>query len=94
MVDDAKHRAEGGWIRARGVYRYFLANSDGNDVIIYSPGGQETARFTFPRQATGDQLCLADYVAPVGSDPDSVAMFVVTAGTGVRKLKPGTQGPR
>jgi 5-methyltetrahydrofolate--homocysteine methyltransferase len=86
MVDDAKRRAEGGWIRARAVYRFFLANSEGNDVVVYNPGGQEAARFSFPRQPTGDQLCLADYVAPAGNDPDSVAMFVTTAGTGVRKL--------
>ncbi|GAC1583439.1 MAG: methionine synthase [Candidatus Dormibacteria bacterium] len=86
IVDDARRRAEGGWIRTRGVYRYFLANSEGNSIIIWAPGGKEAARLTFPRQATGDQLCLADYVAPVGGDPDSVAMFVVTAGTGVRRL--------
>ncbi|MEA2681928.1 MAG: 5-methyltetrahydrofolate--homocysteine methyltransferase [Chloroflexota bacterium] len=86
MVDDAKRRAEGGWVRARGVYQYFLANSDGNDVVLYAPNGQETARFTFPRQPTGDQLCLADYVAPVGGDPDSIALFVTSAGAGIRKL--------
>ena len=86
LIDDAKRRAEGGWMRARGVYRYFLANSDGNDLSIYAPGGQEAARFSFPRQPTGEQLSLADYVAPVGGDPDSVAMFVTTAGAGIRKL--------
>jgi 5-methyltetrahydrofolate--homocysteine methyltransferase len=86
VIDDAKRRAEGGWMRARGVYQYFLANSDGNDLVIYAPGGQEAARFTFPRQPTGDQLSLADYVAPVGGDRDSVAMFVTTAGAGIRKL--------
>ncbi|MFN2465999.1 MAG: methionine synthase [Candidatus Dormibacteria bacterium] len=86
IVDDAERRAEGGWIRTRGVYQFFLANSDGNDVVVYASGGAEVARFSFPRQASGDQLCLADYVAPVGSDPDSIAMFVTTAGAGIRKL--------
>ena len=73
-------------MRARGVYQFFLANSDGNDLIVYDPTGSEVARFRFPRQPTGDQLCLADFVAPVGGDRDSVAMFVTTAGAGIRKL--------
>ena len=93
IVDDAKKRAEGGWLRARGVYQYFLANSEGNDLIIYGPPengagdrGPELERFSFPRQATGDQLCLSDFAAPIGSAPDSVALFVTTCGAGVRKL--------
>ncbi|HEV3233825.1 MAG TPA: methionine synthase [Candidatus Dormibacteraeota bacterium] len=93
IVDDAKKRAEGGWLRARGVYQYFLANSEGNDLIVYGPSGNGASergpvleRFTFPRQATGDKLCLSDFVAPVGSEPDSIAMFVTTCGAGVRKL--------
>ncbi|HEV1998635.1 MAG TPA: vitamin B12 dependent-methionine synthase activation domain-containing protein, partial [Candidatus Dormibacteraeota bacterium] len=86
VIDDAKRRADGGWMRARGVYQFFLASSDGNDVVIHRPEGGEAARFSFPRQPTGDQLCLADYVTPVGGDADSVAMFVTTAGAGIRKL--------
>ncbi|MFN2464178.1 MAG: vitamin B12 dependent-methionine synthase activation domain-containing protein, partial [Candidatus Dormibacteria bacterium] len=86
IVDDAKRRADGGWIRTRGVYQFFLANSVGNSVIVRTSEGIEAARFTFPRQATGEQLCLADYVAPEGGAPDSVAMFVTTAGAGVRRL--------
>ena len=93
IVDDAKKRAEGGWLRARGVYQYFLANSERNDLIVYGPPangaggrGPEVERFTFPRQATGDKLCLSDFVAPVGSEPDSIAMFVTSCGAGVRKL--------
>jgi 5-methyltetrahydrofolate--homocysteine methyltransferase len=86
IVDDAKARAEGGWMRARGVYQYFLANSAGNDLLIYDAGGKEAARFAFPRQPGGDQLCLSDFVAPVGGDPDSVAMFVNSCGAGIRKL--------
>ncbi|MEA2646379.1 MAG: 5-methyltetrahydrofolate--homocysteine methyltransferase [Chloroflexota bacterium] len=93
IVDDAKKRAEGGWLRARGVYQYFLASSEGNDLIVYGAPdngsgarGPELERFTFPRQATGDQLCLSDFVAPVGQPPDSIALFVTSCGAGVRKL--------
>jgi 5-methyltetrahydrofolate--homocysteine methyltransferase len=94
IVDDAKRRAEGGWMRARGVYQYFRAGSEGNDVVIFAPPGNgssalgpELARFTFPRQPAGDKLCLADFVAPLASgDVDSVAMFVTSCGAGIRKL--------
>ena len=41
------------------------------------------ARFSFPRQPSGERLCLADYFAPVGSGRvDVVALQVVTVGPG------------
>ncbi|HEV3231618.1 MAG TPA: vitamin B12 dependent-methionine synthase activation domain-containing protein, partial [Candidatus Dormibacteraeota bacterium] len=102
IVDDVKRRAEGGWLRARGVHRFFPAASEGNDLIVYDPDSptsrREVARFHFPRQAREDGLCLADFVAPAGGEPgvptnpdswgglDSVAMFVTTCGAGVRGL--------
>jgi 5-methyltetrahydrofolate--homocysteine methyltransferase len=77
-----------GWIRARAMYRYFGASSDGNTLSVAVPGGGE-ACFTFPRQVAGERLCLADFVHPHlnGATPqaaDSVAMFITTAGEGVR----------
>ena len=52
-----------GWIRARAMYRYFGASSDGNTLHVAVPGGGE-ACFTFPRQVAGERLCLADFVRP------------------------------
>jgi 5-methyltetrahydrofolate--homocysteine methyltransferase len=77
-----------GWIRARAMYRYFGASSEGNTLSVAVPGGGE-ACFTFPRQVAGERLCLADFVHPHvnGATPqahDSVAMFITTAGEGVR----------
>src|SRR5690606_16751823 len=62
-------------LRPQGVYGYFPANSDGNDLIIWdwrqfaSPNGKapekiEVARFSFPRQPQGEYLCISDYFAP------------------------------
>lgn len=76
-------------VRARGVYRYFPAQAEGDTILIYDPADQRTIleRFTFPRQPGGKYLCLADYVRPVASsEMDSVALFVVTCGHGVRDL--------
>lgn len=72
---------------ADAIYRFFPAQSDGNDLIIYNPVDEKTEleRFSFPRQVKSPHLCLADYVRPVGSDMDYVGFLAVTAGKGVRQ---------
>ena len=77
-----------GELQASGMYQFYPAQSDGDDVIIYSPQDAKTEiqRFTFPRQQTAPFLCLADYLKPVASgEMDYVALMVVTAGKGVSK---------
>jgi 5-methyltetrahydrofolate--homocysteine methyltransferase len=69
-------------LQARGVYGFWPASSEGDDVIA-----AET-RFCFLRQqsAYGDSRpnrCLADYVAPGG---DHIGAFAVTAGIGADEL--------
>jgi 5-methyltetrahydrofolate--homocysteine methyltransferase len=76
-------------VSAHAVYRYFPAQAEGNTILIYDPADPRTVleRFTFPRQPGGKYLCLADYVRPVATgEMDSVALFVVTCGHGVREL--------
>lgn len=76
-------------IRAQGIYRFFPCRSEGEDLIIYDPGdpGKVLERLTFPRQPAGERLCLSDYVRSAGSrEFDSVSLFVVTMGHGVRTL--------
>jgi len=77
-----------GWIRAHGMYRFFPAQSEGDDILIYDPdgSGRVLERFCFPRQPSPPYLCLADFVKPVESGVmDYVGFFVVTAGHGVRE---------
>ncbi|MHA7963340.1 methionine synthase [Paenibacillus sp. CAU 1782] len=84
--------AEGGkegYLRAHAMYRFFPAQSSGNDVIVYDPDepGKEIKRFTFPRQAVEPHLCLADFLKSVESGVmDYVGFLVVTAGQGIREL--------
>jgi 5-methyltetrahydrofolate--homocysteine methyltransferase len=90
-VTDRIRRA--GWIRPRAIYRFFQAYSEGNSVTIVA-NGSEAARFSFPRQTTGERLCIADFVRPRDSSSsrsprdgeplDTVALLVTTAGEGVR----------
>jgi 5-methyltetrahydrofolate--homocysteine methyltransferase len=82
-----EHEAlRGRWLKPQGVYGYFPAQSEGDDLIVYDPAApaaqpRETVRFTFPRQPEQERLCLADYFAPVPSGVmDLVAFQVVTVG--------------
>lgn len=78
---------ESGQLSASGMYHFFPAQADGDDVIIYDPDDRKTEieRFTFPRQSKEPFLCLADYLKTVDSgEMDYVAFMQVTAGHGVR----------
>ncbi len=79
-----------GVMKARAVFQFFKAASDGNTVRLFDGRtGEERARFEFLRQARPEGLCLADFVAPLGQDGkpyDNVALFVTTSGEGIRAL--------
>ncbi|MCY3968828.1 MAG: methionine synthase [Acidobacteria bacterium] len=84
VVEDLKEFARGE-LAAHGAWRFFPARSEGNRLVLFEPGeggGKVAADWLLPRQPREDGLCLADYVLPQG---DHVALFVVTAGAGVRE---------
>ncbi len=89
-VDDILSEAQSqGIIRAHGMYRFFPAQSSGNDVLVYDPEDPTKVlqTFSFPRQQSEPFLCLADYLKPVESgEMDYVGFLVVTAGHGVSDL--------
>jgi 5-methyltetrahydrofolate--homocysteine methyltransferase len=68
-------------MRARAVWRFFPAQTEGNRMTLICPEtGKAVASWDFPRQDREGGLCLADFVLP----SDHVALFVTTAGDGVR----------
>jgi 5-methyltetrahydrofolate--homocysteine methyltransferase len=76
-----------GLIKPQAIYRFYQANADGNDLVLFNADGSEATRFSLPRQKTGEQLCVADFVRPVtGKEKDCMALFTVTCGQGVREL--------
>ena len=82
-----------GLLEARGVVGFWPANTDGDDVVLYADESRETeiGRLHTLRQQmlkTGDQrnVALADFVAPVGTKPDWIGAFAVTAGHGELEL--------
>ncbi len=81
-------------LKPSGLYQFFPAQADGDDVVVYDPADSKTEieRFTFPRQQVEPFMCLADFLKTVDSgEMDYIALMVVTAGQGVmataRQLK-------
>ncbi len=85
-VDDVRSEAAK-FLKLKAVWRYCEAEGEGNTIRMYEPGVKEPAvEFTFPRQRREDGLCLSDYVMPASNGTrDSIGVFVVTAGEGVRE---------
>jgi 5-methyltetrahydrofolate--homocysteine methyltransferase len=97
-----KEVIDGRLFRASAVYGLWPANSEGDDVVLFSgpfarspagPGEEhEVARFPMLREQvsrgeTDPCLCLADFVAPRELKVrDSVGAFAVTAGLGADEL--------
>ena len=77
-----------GDITASAVFKFFPVQSEGDQLLVYAPGGEEVQeRFVFGRQQEGDGLSLVDYVAAKESGRmDYLAMFVTSVGPGVRAL--------
>jgi 5-methyltetrahydrofolate--homocysteine methyltransferase len=86
--------AADGRVQARGVYGFWPANADGDDIIVFKDDSRvaEIARFRMLRQqqpiADGrPNRSLADFVAPKASlAPDYLGAFAVTAGPGVDEV--------
>jgi len=72
-----------GWLKARGVYGFWPARGEGDDIVL-----ENGVRFPMLRQQVdhGDDkpyLSLSDFVAPRA---DHIGAFAVTAGLGVDEL--------
>ncbi len=74
------------FMKVRAVWQFFEGERAGNSIHLFAPGGTEPIHtFKFGRQPRADGLCLSDYILdPVNGKRDHLAMFVVTAGHGIR----------
>jgi 5-methyltetrahydrofolate--homocysteine methyltransferase len=81
-------------LTAKGVYGFWPANADGDDIVVYKDDNrrEELARLPMLRQqeVIADRRpnrSLADFIAPRESGvPDYIGMFAVTAGLGAEEL--------
>ena len=85
-VEEIKQEAAK-FFSVRMVWRFFESERDGNALHLFCPGGSTPVEtFRFGRQAKSDGLCLSDFVLdPQDGVRDHIALFVVTAGSGVRE---------
>ena len=69
------------------VWQFFEAERAGNSIYLFAPGSAEPLHtFQFGRQRRTDGLCLSDYILEAEEGRrDHLALFVVTAGEGVRE---------
>ncbi|HEY8021149.1 MAG TPA: methionine synthase [Thermoanaerobaculia bacterium] len=81
VIGELQETARRGGMRARAVWRFFPALAEGERLTLVDPAsGDAVAAWALPRQGKPGGLCLTDYVLP----GDCVALFVTTAGEGVR----------
>jgi 5-methyltetrahydrofolate--homocysteine methyltransferase len=85
-MEEVKNEAAG-FMKVRAVWQFFEAQAEGETLHLFAPGAKEPLQsWKFKRQKTGDQLCLTDYVLdPRNGKRDHVAVFVVSAGEGIRE---------
>lgn len=81
------------WLEARAVIGFFPANSDGDDIILYTDESR-TERLEILHHLRQQNIkapgrpnyCLSDFVAPKDSEQkDYIGGFAVTAGIGIEK---------
>jgi 5-methyltetrahydrofolate--homocysteine methyltransferase len=81
-------------LHAHGVYGFFPANADGDDLVVFADERRTQERLRFPmlrqqweREGQTTFRSLADYLAPVSSGlADYLGAFAVTAGAGAAEL--------
>jgi 5-methyltetrahydrofolate--homocysteine methyltransferase len=84
-------------LSARGVYGFWPANTDGDDIIVYKDDTRRVELVRLPMLRQQEIIAdkrpnrsLADFIAPRETGvPDYIGMFAVTAGLGAEDLARG-----
>jgi 5-methyltetrahydrofolate--homocysteine methyltransferase len=85
-VEDVKAEASR-FLKVKAVWQFFEAERDGNAIHLFAPRGSSPIHtFLLGRQPRADGLSLSDYILDAEeARRDHLALFVVTAGAGVRE---------
>jgi 5-methyltetrahydrofolate--homocysteine methyltransferase len=85
QVEELKQEAAR-FMKVKAVWQFFEAERAANSIHLFAPGGDSPVHsFRFGRQQREDGLCLSDYILDPDNARDHLALFVVTAGTGIRE---------
>ncbi len=69
-----------GWLAPAGVFRFVRARAEGEEAVLADADGAELARLRFPGKPKPPHRSAAHWIHPGPGAPDSLALFVVTAG--------------
>ena len=72
-----------GWFEPKTIIGFYPCAGDRDDLVVFDPDdpSRELERITFPRQAQGRRLSIADFFEPIGSGQrDVVGFSIVTIG--------------
>ena len=85
-MEEVKREAAG-FMKISAVWQSFEAERHGNSIALFSPRVKTPLHtFHFQRQNAPGGLCLSDYILPSTEEGrDHIALFVVTAGAGIRQ---------
>ena len=86
LVEELKREAAS-YMKVKALWQFFEAERDANAIHLFAPQGASPIHtFYFGRQPRVNGLCLSDYILPAKDGRrDHLALFVVTAGAGVRE---------
>ncbi len=80
------------WLTAKAVLGFFPANSEGDDIKLYSDESRTQSHTTLhhirqqmDRKRQQANFCLADFIAPEGEQQDWIGSFAVCAGFGIEQ---------
>jgi 5-methyltetrahydrofolate--homocysteine methyltransferase len=83
LLDLQEEVKAAGWFEPKSVIGFYPCLSDGDNLIVFDPSDpvRELERITFPRQAQGRRLSIADFFEPLNaSQLDVVGFSIVTIG--------------
>jgi 5-methyltetrahydrofolate--homocysteine methyltransferase len=89
LLDLEEEVKAAGWFEPKTIIGFYPCAGDRNDLVVFDPEDpeRELERITFPRQAQGRRLSIADFFEPLNSaqrDPgqrDVVGFSIVTIGS-------------
>jgi 5-methyltetrahydrofolate--homocysteine methyltransferase len=83
LLDLQKEVIDAGWFEPKSVIGFYPCAGDGNELVVFDPDNpvRELERISFPRQAQGRRLTIADFFEPITSaQRDVVGFSIVTIG--------------
>jgi 5-methyltetrahydrofolate--homocysteine methyltransferase len=83
LLDLQKEVITSNWFEPKSVIGFYPCAGDGNELVVFDPDdpARELERISFPRQAQGRRLSIADFFEPITSGQrDVVGFSIVTIG--------------